>query len=216
MDASHFLFTSDLPIDKIAFATEGEMTTDADGVAEFTAAHDFGVPVFPEGIWSTDDFATSWTFGTTKYSGDTISVRSSIIGNKTNIVGNVVMTPNTKIRYRVWGFITNNEINTEVPKTGLAVADRFTLDTDYNYPKLVTDGIANKGDTVRVDGLKGMQSACVWADMAGDDQYSPISDGIGEVYGGFGDFAVFDLEENKIDFYDLVGAAQKYYYRIYK
>lgn len=215
MDNSHFLFSSDTPVDKIAFAKEGEATLDGDGLIDITIEHGLGTPLFTEGIWSDDDFATAWTFGTIKYTGDTISVRSSLVADSTNITAHIEKTPNLTIKYRIWGYISEKEVGTEAPKTSIAITDKFTLDTDNNLPKLVLEGYADPDTTLNYEDVANISCAAIWGDMSGNGEWSALADGIGQVYGGFGDFVTLQPGNSAIYFSNLTGCPTKYYYRFY-
>ena len=61
-----FIFNSDYPIDKIVWLEQGEFDTDNYGNFEKTIAHKLLATPFVKGVWTYDDWATTWMFGSVK------------------------------------------------------------------------------------------------------------------------------------------------------
>lgn len=146
-NAKDFLINSDYPMDKVVFLTSGSLVLDGD---PHSFAH--GLPFVPltGGYWSfSADFSTSYEF----YSGDFPSGNPSFIfahqvdvsSDATNItigtqdiIGDV-----PTVYYRIYAFEPSDS-NADIASP-LSSSDAFALNSDYNYMKLYSSGVANPG-----------------------------------------------------------------------
>jgi hypothetical protein len=209
---NNFLFNSDHPIDKLVWLYEGEQTLSG-GYKEFTIAHNVGAQLFVQGIWSDNDWATTYPFCTQRVSGQTFAFRSTLYSGTSNVVGTILLDGggSKKIKVRLWGVVHEGEtLGLELNPTSVLSTNKFVLNTDNNYPQLLMDGYANPGTTID-HLLNEYPYVDVWYKASWSSGYSYVNDtcsGLGS------DNLVYTTTNSLV----LGSGAQitKYYYRIYQ
>lgn len=139
-DARNFLFNTDFPIDQIVYIREGSTTIGTGGTVNI--AH--GLPFIPNVIfyWSFDsDFATVYDQNVGPFPSGNIgfpfTLQVTASSDATNVIlnANGTLGPST-VYYRIFAF-QPSDYTGDVDPTASS-ADNFTLNTDFNYTKLLT------------------------------------------------------------------------------
>jgi hypothetical protein len=137
-DPRDFLLNTDYEMDKIAYFKSGDFTS------ELEFAHGLGFTPLVFGVWSTDEnFANSNTLGNAAvddYVGTPpLNAYVVVRGNNIRIRARGENKDTTKIYYRIYAF-EPPDANENAPHTS-EHAEKFVLNTDYNYRKLKDSGI---------------------------------------------------------------------------
>lgn len=212
---SNLAIDTDHPMDKAVFLFEGQINVTTADDAIFRINHNIGAMLFVDGIWSPDNWATTFSFGSSRRTGDVIGITSSLLANDTRIEGSIRYNANVTVKYRIWGFVNEAEtLALDVAGTSALSQNIFVINSDYNYPRLVMEGYANKGDTINHN-LGEIPRVDIWRYDSYIQGYGKLyNDGFGLTYGGFGEFA--KITANQIEFSNVTGAGDKYYYRVYE
>jgi hypothetical protein len=145
-DSRNLLLDTDYPLDKIIYMTSGSFSAAGGGGLDtvYEITHNLGFTPLVIGTWSTDiGFSTSREGGFFAFEGtDPNTIYTQFFANSTKIT---VTTSNptassVTIYYRIYAF-TPSDVNLDASFT-TSVADIFALNTDYNYTKLYSSGIA--------------------------------------------------------------------------
>lgn len=150
--ASNFLITSDYPTDKIVWMYEGTATTDVDGVFDIVIPHGLNAIPFCTGIWTIDDWATTYNTSTAVHGGGQYYQRYSMLtSNSTEVVlhgyctytdGNPIVS--ATVKYRIWGFFNEGTtLNIFADTTAGLSENKFVKDSRLGYPKLFMEGFAD-------------------------------------------------------------------------
>lgn len=142
-NARNFLQNSDYPLDKIVYINSGSIVYPDGGISTPAVPH--GLLFTPLCIlkWSlTPDFSISYN-AQSNLGGDTLICDLSVQTNGTNLVffpyNNTGSTQT--IYWQVYGYMPSN-VNVDAPFTA-AISGGFVYNSDYNYTKLLTKGIAD-------------------------------------------------------------------------
>ena len=194
VDPRNFIINTDYEMDKVVYFTEQYITPDQYRIA--TIPHGLGITPLVTGVWSTtSDFAVPHHFSTP------MSCYSSIAGENMWIVDTVecyadptnihlelysgsadAITPATYPFYvRLMAFEPSNS-SADLPSTS-SNADKFILNTDYNYLKLHSKGVTPFSgatpDTVTVTHNLGYRpQALFWLELTsgGITEIHPINE----------------------------------------
>lgn len=155
MSISNFLITSDYPLDKIIYITSGSTSvpnSTLDATPGITITHSLPFTPLPIMQWSnTSDFAITNELRDADYLANYFSTgagqsynctaNSSTIGiTRYNLSGST-----KTLYYRIFCFMPSDaDADSEVPATASS-GSNFILSTNYNYLKLVKDGILTDG-----------------------------------------------------------------------
>lgn len=137
VDPRNFLLNTDYEMDKIVLFKEGNFTQSLE------IPHGLSYIPLPFGVWSTDsNFSSTNTISGLDSSGEhgyVPQLSVSLVANSTKLVlesaGN---TNNAPIYYRIYALEPNGS-HADAPATS-SNANKFVLNTDYNYTKLFTAG----------------------------------------------------------------------------
>lgn len=171
-NAKNFLLNSDYPQDKVVLLLSGSIPIDS---ATHTIPHNLPFTPLVDGCWSmTSDFSTSYEF----YSGDFPSGNPGYFfahevqlqANSTNVIlPTLDIAGGSKTAYyRIFGFEPSD--STADIASPITSSDNFVLNTDYNYMKLYTSGVANPGTAATytiVHGLGYKPQVRAWYTVAG-------------------------------------------------
>lgn len=145
-------FNSDLPIDKIVYLKEGELTTDSNGAWNLKENHGLAAVPFLKGIWTMDDWANTYIVGTQRIddSGQYYTDQSYLYSmDKQVIFTGYASKTNTKLKYKLWGVWNETDTYSSLAEfTHDKSNNRLVIDTSYDYPQLVKEGYLNKGETL--------------------------------------------------------------------
>lgn len=150
----NFLLNSDYPVDKIVYKISGSFSATGGGglgtLSQFN--HNLGFRPLIIGTWSTDsNFSTSREGGFFSFEGtDPDTIYTQFYSNDTQISISTFnpTVPTVTIYYRIYGFMPSN-INADAAFTA-SLADKFQLNTDYNYTKLYLSGITTAAATTTI------------------------------------------------------------------
>jgi len=228
-DVRNFKFNTDYPVDKIVFLKELTLTPSG-GVFSTTIPHSLGAVPFCCGVASNDDFQTTYPSGFEEISesGQYILRRFNVESDDTNIYINgwledtSVSPSNTPVRVQVWGFF--NESDTwNVPVAPTSAYNAFILNTDYNYPSLINEGlITASGASQSIKHGLGYVPFCeIW--QMNDGSWQPeLANRWEQITTANMDALQYyppsiTIDENNITFpaRSPGSAISKYYYRIY-
>ena len=148
---SKFILDTDHPMDKLVWLWEGDISLDNFGFGEKTVAHGVGAQIFVQGIWTVDNWQTTNTFGTQRQEGQIMTYGGDVESDGTNvhfyITAASALGGTAKVRF--WGVV--NELETQnlpIRATAELSSNKFVLNTDFRYPKLIMEGYTGKNTTV--------------------------------------------------------------------
>lgn len=134
-----FLLNTDYEIDKIILVKTGSFTKNV------YIPHDLGFIPLPFGVWSTDpDFTTVNTLGVSDINSQPgytprLGVECEAYDDKVRIIASGDGSTTTTIYYRLYA-LEPPGLNATIAATS-DLANKFVLNTDYNYRKLKAEGI---------------------------------------------------------------------------
>lgn len=160
---SNFIFDSDHPIDKIIYMAKGYVTTDEYGSGSTTLSHPVGTQIYVQGVWSPDEqFGLCYPFGMTIPNGQSARLSSTLDATSSDVKIFITGTPESRAYYRIWGFVDEKATKSlEIPPTATLSSNRFTINSDFSYPKLIKEGKASANSTVTLDQTK-MPFVDIW------------------------------------------------------
>jgi hypothetical protein len=142
---SDFLLNSDYPIDKIVFLKEVSIPYSASTTFSTTIPHKLGAVPFCNAVFSTDNWQTTYPSVVREMddSGQYYTKMLSVSSDSTNVyVKGMFYGASGTIKARIWGvFDESSTFNVDAPATN--GKNRFILNSDYNYPSLLKDGISD-------------------------------------------------------------------------
>jgi hypothetical protein len=153
-DPRNFLLNTDYPLDKVVYMTSGSFSAAGGGGLGTVHQFNHGLSYTPliVGTWSTNsDFSTSREGGYFAFEGtDPNTIYTQFFANSTKITVSTFNppAPAVTIYYRIYAFMPSN-VNVDSSFT-TASADTFALNTDYNYTKLFSSGIATAAATTTI------------------------------------------------------------------
>lgn len=141
-----YLLNTDYEMDKIVLVKTGDFT------GSVSIPHNLGYEPLAFGVWSTsEDFSTSNSLGLDLSSADIsytppLHVLCKAFSNRIELTAAGQNHASTKIYYRVYALEPSDSKN-QAPHTS-TLANKFILNTDYNYRKLKKAGeFTQTGDT---------------------------------------------------------------------
>jgi hypothetical protein len=160
---SNFIFDSDHPIDKIVYMAKGYVTTDEYGSGSATLSHSVGTQIYVQGVWSPSaQFALCYPFGMTIPNGQSASLTSTLDATTSDVKIFITGTPKSHAYYRIWGFVDEEATKSlEIPPTATLSSNRFIINSDFSYPKLIKEGKASANSTVTLGQTK-MPFVDIW------------------------------------------------------
>ena len=211
-DARNFLINTDYPMDKIVYMTSGSMTV-PDGTSDTIplVAHYLPFTPLPYIIWSnTSDFTVSFTrTDDVTYPSGTYQLYSvSSNANNINIIRFNSTGSSKTIYYRIFCYAPYNaNIDSSVPVIS-SLADNFVMNTDYNYLKLLYEGIITSS-TPFTHNLGYIPTVLAWKNHLGT--ITPVSQATSSTLGGAGVY----ITTSQLIYDTYVGDEDEIYYRIY-
>lgn len=208
---------SDLPMDKVVWLQEGEATTDNYGSWDLTIPHKLSAIPFVKGLWSSDDWNTTWITGSQRIDGQSITDVSDVGSDATNVYfSGFTNAPNSKIKYKLWGVWCEDETRGCLATfTKNLSKNKFVINSDYNYPQLVKEGYLTQNEAY-THSLGFIPYCDVWA-------YGTIKSGVDgykqwtrDIYGDqIGTWADVRITDNILRLGSGPNAPSKIYYRMY-
>lgn len=145
-NAKNFFINSDYPIDKVVYMTSGSVTIPASDYNDVTIPHGLGFAPLVSAIYSTSStFTIAYEYNSGQVNTD-LTIPSPFLydtggaSDATYITlrhTNNTASPVT-LYYRVYAFMPTTA-SADVSFTA-GVADNFTINSDYNYTKLILSG----------------------------------------------------------------------------
>lgn len=213
-----FIFNSDYPIDKIVWLKEGQvqMQLGSTGDDPIEIAHDLGVQLYVNGVWTIDNWATTYTFNASRIDGQGYAYQSLLAAtaSKVYLSGQHAQGGTSTFKYRLWGFLSEDATKgIPAKRTAGWSGNKLVLSTDHDYPMLCKEGVAAPGTTI-THALGDIPYVDVWGRSPYTNYgYSTISnDSFGRAY-GMGELVQIDSQ--KILFRNDSTQYDSYYYRIY-
>jgi hypothetical protein len=161
--------TTDNPLDKIIYMKTGSFTAAAMSLTTHTVAHELPFIPLLDGSWSTDasfelisydpgsgpvSSAPGFIFNTeVSFDADATNIRLGAF----NVTGSAVT-----VHYRAFGFAPSNASGV-TPFTA-STADRFILNTDYNYTKLFAAGRVTSNTTI-IHNIGAKPQVSLWREV---------------------------------------------------
>ena len=143
LNGNQFLLNTDYPLDKVSGYGSGEFTVAAFDSTTYEIAHELGYTPLYIVKWSTDPtFATSFDEIGVSFNFVQLTAQTDIA--KLYLFSlNLTASPVT-IYYRVIYFMPT-DVDLEAVSTQFGL-DAFTLNTDFNYTKVFTEGVVPSGN----------------------------------------------------------------------
>ena len=153
-----FLLNTDYPMDKIIWLFQTQMDLSQAKRGYINMTHE-PRPFFVRGIGSVDDWQTSFVLGRNYPFPDNDELVACDWHNKISgvVLPHIIIDASTMtsfsdkvLKLRLWG-VQREDIAFAIDygKTSQRAFPRLILDTDKNYPRLIMDGVARDGETVR-------------------------------------------------------------------
>lgn len=211
-------FNSDLPMDKVIWLYMGETTTDSWGSWNVTIPHKLAAIPFVKGIWSSNDWATTWLTGSRRLDGDYYTDFSDVASDGTNVYfGGYTNSANAKVKYKLWGVWNENETySTPAEFTKNLSTNQYIINSDYNYPQLVMEGYLDKGNSI-THSLGFIPYCDVWSyEIVGNNNQYGYRQWNNDTFGDlYGTGQVVQITNNSLTLNSNQTAPSKIYYRIY-
>lgn len=155
-ELSHFLFTSDCPVDKIGYVLQDSITIPS--VAYQAQFFYFNTHVkttlYPEGDYTIEGDSNTYAFSYSIESGTALlCAAASFMLNDECWIGIAIMNLDDskvgkKLNFRLWAYVPETDAkNTDINPTASVTKPKLVFTSDENYPKFIGDGFINKGGT---------------------------------------------------------------------
>lgn len=130
-------------MDKIVWLPDEITINNPKDSFSLTTPHGLGAVPYVKGVWSSDDWETTWPTNVTVNDVQVVSKQVSVSSDETNVylsgIANVA-----GITLRLWGvFYEAATLDVVVPPTRDKSTNKFIINSDFNYPKLFMEGIAD-------------------------------------------------------------------------
>lgn len=163
VDPRNFILNTDYEMDKIIYFNEGSLNA---GDYDVDIPHSLGFTPLIFGVCAfNSDFSDARGV---PYQAQTVSntVQFTVQANGVNVRLSYINQSGSpsKIYYRLYGFEPSNSTATVAPTSGNA--DKFILNTDYNYCKLYKKGTASPNATVS-HALGYIPQVLIWRQVNG-------------------------------------------------
>lgn len=166
VDPRNFLLNTDYEMDKIIYFTDGSITGDE---TTKTINHGLGFAPLIFGTCSTssnfsDPRTIPYLYQTQS---NTISFSAKADSQKITIEFYNFETPSMRMYYRIYAFAPDNVTSTIAPTA--SHANKFILNTDYNYCKLCKKGTTSGSSNTSVShGLGYIPQVLAWREQNGE------------------------------------------------
>jgi hypothetical protein len=167
-DPRDFLLNTDYEMDKIILVETGNFIGHKD------ISHNLDFAPLPFGVWSTSqDFTTVNTIGAIDLGGGhpsyipRLGVWCRSDNSKIHIAADGNGSESTTIYYRLYAFAPP-DIDKDAPATS-DLANKFVLNTDYNYRKILATGTFTQSDQEYAHNLGYLPQIMAWTDYRGWD-----------------------------------------------
>lgn len=223
-DPNKLYLTTDYPLDKVIYLSSFTIDFLLSGTS-YTFNHNLPFTPLVKVTWSTQpDFSIVYDQGSGPISNipswPFLPALTLITANSTSITLDYSNPDNiTEVYVRVYCFMPS-DVNTEVAHTASS-ADRFTLNTDYNYTKLLSSGVTPYSSTTSSvetipHGLGYIPQVEAWyEDTAFGGFIRPISSSNLAPDGTSIYEAVYADEDNVYLVRGIIAATTRFHYRIY-
>lgn len=212
---SQFIINSDYPMDKLVWLKEGQAKMNQWGEVTIELEHAIPAQIFVRGVWTIDNWETTYTFGTQRQESQYYTILSTLSAddNKVYLYASKEGAGNKDFKYRLWGVMYEQETrNVDVSPTASLSRNKFVINTDYKYPSLAIEGISDAGKTV-YHHLGAYPFVDIWGKGDNTRGYEILTgDSFGSIYGS-GEWA--KLTTDAIIFSANTMPYKKYYFRIY-
>ena len=210
-------FNSDLPMDKVIWLYMGEVTSDSWGSWDVTIPHTLAATPFVKGVWTINDWATTWMTGACHIDHDYYDVMVDLASDSTNVYfyGSTT-SANTKVKYKLWGVWNESDTySTPAEFTKNLSTNQYIINSDYNYPQLVMEGYLTKGNSVN-HGLGFIPQCDIWSytQVHYSQNYGYLQDTDG-YFSSTNDYISTKLTDQTLTLLNSSAAPSKIYYRIY-
>lgn len=211
-----FIFTSDYPIDKIAWVKEDVITLDNRGKATIEYNTGLSKTVFAEGVGSFDDWETSAPIIRTRSDGAVdgiVECEPGIVAIVITPVGSNPSYANKTLKVRLWGYMNENDAKTtDLNRNAAIVKNALSFNSDNNYPRFVAEGIIKHGETY-THNLGFIPTVLYWERVYADDEVWDYRQN-GEYDKDRTIGSSFYATKNTLSFGEG-GGQSEYYFRIY-
>lgn len=212
--AKNFRLTTDYPLDKVVFQSQGSFNVPASGTVNLPIPHGLGFKPLPLGVWSmTPDFSVSYDFGSGPLGGNPFAVNNSLVSNTPNITVSATNNTGSAITfyYRVYCF-EPSDVNLQAPSTNV-ISDTFQFNSGFNYSKLFINTVvplAPNATANVVHGLGYRPQALIWQELTATGDISPVT--VANI--GIGPF-LMNVTTSVLSLQSLFGPAARIHVRIY-
>lgn len=214
-----FIFNSDFPVDKIIWLKQGEVKMNAWGSTgdnPIQIAHNIGAQIYVNGVWTIDDWNTTYNFNAERVDGQGLVYYSFLSATNSTVYlsGAHASGANKTFKYHIWAFAEEEATKgLEAKATAGQSANKLVLSTDYSYPMLVREGKASP-DTTITHSLDEIPYVEVWGNDPYNNQGYRIvtGDSFGKIYGSG---EMVKVTKNQIIFSSETSLYNNYYFRIY-
>lgn len=155
-----YLLNTDYEMDKIVLVKTGDFT------GSVSIPHNLGYEPLAFGVWSTsEDFSTSNSLGLALSSSEVgytppLGVNCRAFSDRIELTATGQNHANTKIYYRLYAFEPSDSRN-QAPHTS-TLANKFILNTDYNYRKLKKAGEFTQSGDIYEHNLGYLPQVMAW------------------------------------------------------
>ena len=162
VNPKNFLLNTDYDMDKIIIVKTGSTI----GTTEIP--HNLGTTFLPFGVWSTDpNFSTVNSIGVNEASNEPsytprLGVDCDVFNNRIKILVSGGGADTTTVYYRIYGFAKPGD-NISVASTS-NLANKFMINTDYNYRKIFATGEFTQSDQEYSHNLGYLPQVMAWYD----------------------------------------------------
>jgi hypothetical protein len=175
-DPRNFLLNTDYPLDKIVYMTSGSISV-PNGTSDITPGVTIphNLPFIPLAImlWSnTSDFevcneSMDLAYATSYFPGPAAGQIYDISADATNLsILRLNSSGSAKtVYYRIFCFAPSNADIDSVVTATQSVGSNFIINTDYNYMKLVANGILTPTSTTYTHNLGYVPRVQIWAEF---------------------------------------------------
>lgn len=217
------LLDSDYPFDKIIFQDSGSFSA-APGFTAYIVNHNLPFTPLMKGVWSTDpNFSVTYNIGDGVPTTDPFNPFSTqgvdVYANSTQAVMAFIRNAGAAqtVYIRMWGLMPST-VSDIAPMTSSG-ADNFTINSDYNYTKLLLSGVtlaSSSPGTVETvaHNLGYYPQTDVWAEHDGNTyllSYTQILNGLPDTGGSI--ITTNDLRMHRTYY---PSSTWRFHYRIYK
>lgn len=209
MNPRNFKLNSDYPIDKVVGYSTGSVVVSAFNTATPSVAHGLSYAPLYYLKWSTDpNFTISYDMpGLTNFNNYILSVDSD--STNINFFGSNNTGSSVTLYYRVLYFMPTN-VNVSADETQSDL-DAFVLNTDYNYTKILTQGVTAGANQNITHDLGYYPQVEVWYERVFDGKIVYVT---GNLPNGTWS-PVASISTTQLLLSDSTGVVSKWHYKIY-